>query len=412
MIRLASRSGTNNNQRAWDIGAPQTGSDLSGDGYSFVIDDTMLGTTPEFIVKWGSGNVGIGTDDPGMSLEVSKPSYYGRPAMGVADGSSYAYLLADQTFAHSLIWDNTKPMRFGTETSRGSGYTELMRVNPNGTVGIGDTNTDNLFGAFFGKLVVEASTNDPVLAAIRGIHSSGAGVWGISDSSSGVLGNSNTGSAVVGNSNEGYGASGNSTNNHGVFGSSTNAVGVVGTSANGNGVEGYSHTAGTVGGYFSNEAGGLALIANGRAQVGVLTITGGADLTESFEVSGTNPEPGDVVVIDVDHMGGLKLCDTAYDHKVAGIISGAGGLQPGLSLGQTGSIANGKFEVALTGRVYCKCDASLGVIEPGDLLTTSVIQGHAMKAVDQDRSHGAVIGKAMSSLESGRGLVLVLVNSQ
>lgn len=35
-----------------------------------------------------------------------------------------------------------------------------------------------------------------------------------------------------------------------------------------------------------------------------------------------------------------------------------------------------------------------------------------MKASDRDRSHGAVIGKAMEPLSSGKGLVLVLVNLQ
>jgi len=36
-----------------------------------------------------------------------------------------------------------------------------------------------------------------------------------------------------------------------------------------------------------------------------------------------------------------------------------------------------------------------------------------MKAVDRERSHGAVFGKAMSMLPKGeRGLVLVLVNLQ
>ena len=48
-------------------------------------------------------------------------------------------------------------------------------------------------------------------------------------------------------------------------------------------------------------------------------------------------------------------------------------------------------------------------IKPGDLLTTSEVPGHAMKATDRERWDGAIIGKAMSSLESGEGLVLVLV---
>ena len=38
--------------------------------------------------------------------------------------------------------------------------------------------------------------------------------------------------------------------------------------------------------------------------------------------------------------------------------------------------------------------------------------GHAMKADDRSRAFGATIGKAMTSLEEGQGLVLVLVNLQ
>jgi hypothetical protein len=49
---------------------------------------------------------------------------------------------------------------------------------------------------------------------------------------------------------------------------------------------------------------------------------------------------------------------------------------------------------------------------PGDLLTTSEPPGHALKASDRERSHGALIGKAMTGLSAGRGLVLVLVNLQ
>jgi hypothetical protein len=35
-----------------------------------------------------------------------------------------------------------------------------------------------------------------------------------------------------------------------------------------------------------------------------------------------------------------------------------------------------------------------------------------MKVVDHDRAQGAIIGKAMTGLESGQGLVLVLVRPQ
>jgi hypothetical protein len=69
--------------------------------------------------------------------------------------------------------------------------------------------------------------------------------------------------------------------------------------------------------------------------------------------------------------------------------------------------------VALTGRVYCLCDASSGGIEPGDLLTTSDTPGHAMKVTDHARAQGAIIGKAMTRLAQGEtGRVLVLVSLQ
>jgi hypothetical protein len=106
------------------------------------------------------------------------------------------------------------------------------------------------------------------------------------------------------------------------------------------------------------------------------------------------------------------VSSVAYDTRVAGVISGAGGVRPGLLMGQRESVADGDHPVALTGRVYCLADASQGPIVPGDLLTTSATPGHAMAASDHARSHGATLGKAMTALETGRGLVLVLVSLQ
>jgi hypothetical protein len=62
--------------------------------------------------------------------------------------------------------------------------------------------------------------------------------------------------------------------------------------------------------------------------------------------------------------------------------------------------------------VYVWADASAGPIRPGDLLTTSDTPGYVMKVSDYARAQGAIIGKAMSSLESGQGLILVLVSLQ
>jgi hypothetical protein len=160
----------------------------------------------------------------------------------------------------------------------------------------------------------------------------------------------------------------------------------------------------------------LLVRSNGHTSTPVLEITGGSDLSEQFEVrhsrANSIPSPGMVVCIDPEHPGELTVATMAYDRTVAGVVSGAGGVAPGMLMSQKGSVADGKYPVALTGRVWCLADASYGAIRPGDFLTTSDTPGHAMKAVDRERAYGAVIGKAMTSLESGQGLVLVLVNLQ
>jgi hypothetical protein len=152
---------------------------------------------------------------------------------------------------------------------------------------------------------------------------------------------------------------------------------------------------------------------NGAVKCNVLKIIGGSDLAEPFDVTGPKQlQPGMVVTIDPTAPGKLKLSESAYDRCVAGVISGAGGVEAGLLMGQRGSVADGEFPVALTGRVYCHATTSNGPIGPGDLLTTSSIPGHAMKATNQADAQGAILGKAMSSLREGEGLVLVLVTLQ
>ena len=150
---------------------------------------------------------------------------------------------------------------------------------------------------------------------------------------------------------------------------------------------------------------------SGNATVCVLTITGGCDLSEPFKVSSSGVPKGSLVVIDEANPGQLKPSDRAYDTRVAGIVSGANGINPGLMLHQQG-LSDGGENVALSGRVYALADAANGPIRPGDLLTTSDTPGHCMRVTDHRRAQGAVIGKAMSPLPTGRGMVLVLVSLQ
>ncbi|MCF7734125.1 MAG: hypothetical protein K9N23_20745 [Akkermansiaceae bacterium] len=153
-----------------------------------------------------------------------------------------------------------------------------------------------------------------------------------------------------------------------------------------------------------------------RVTTGTVEITGGSDLSEQFEINPSDcigtPEPGMIVCIDPNNPGQLLPSSRSYDRTVAGIISGAGGVRPGLLMGQQGSVANGEHPVALTGRVYCMVDAGNGSVSPGDLITTSNTPGHGMKVTDHEKARGAIIGKAMTRLEGGTGLVLVLVSLQ
>ena len=162
-----------------------------------------------------------------------------------------------------------------------------------------------------------------------------------------------------------------------------------------------------------NGGGGAALmwLTSQGLSVCALEIRGGCDLAEPFEMTGKETPKGAVVVIDDEQPGRLTLSTRAYDTRVAGIVSGANGINPGIALHQEGALAGGE-NVALSGRVYVLADAGPAPIKPGDLLTTSDTPGHAMKATDAARGSGAILGKAMSGLKEGKGMVLVLVSLQ
>lgn len=165
----------------------------------------------------------------------------------------------------------------------------------------------------------------------------------------------------------------------------------------------------------TNNVARIRIASDGTVFMKQVALTGGADIAEPFEIAATNdvaPQPGMVVSIDATKTGELCVSKSGYDRAVAGVVSGANGIDPGMVLSQEGSIADGSHPVALTGRVWVWCDATNGSIEAGDLLTSSDTPGHAMKVLDHARANGAVLGKAMSKLDGGRGLVLVLVGLQ
>jgi hypothetical protein len=155
----------------------------------------------------------------------------------------------------------------------------------------------------------------------------------------------------------------------------------------------------------------VALEVSGETKTSVITITGGADVAEPFKIEGPKAEPGMVVCIDPANSENLKLCAKEYDKTVAGVLSGAGGIKPGLQMSQKDRGDAGE-PVALVGRVFCYADADYGAIEPGDLLTTSNTAGHARKVTNHNKARGAILGKALTGLAKGKGLVKILVTLQ
>jgi hypothetical protein len=136
-----------------------------------------------------------------------------------------------------------------------------------------------------------------------------------------------------------------------------------------------------------------------------------ADCAEEFDIAAdaAEVEPGTVMVMDDD--GKLRPSEEAFDRRVAGVISGAGDYKPGIVLDRQYS-AGRRLPIALVGKVFCKVDADHGEIQVGDLLTTSPTPGHAMKAGDPLKAFGAVLGKALRPLQSGQGMIPVLVALQ
>jgi len=183
----------------------------------------------------------------------------------------------------------------------------------------------------------------------------------------------------------------------------------------------YAQNYGTGSGIYASSTGGYAGFFKGDVKVDgnlkvydgfnlVLELGTGLDYAEGFDVSeSTRIDAGSVLIIDAETCGKLALSNKPYDTKVAGIVAGANGIGSGVRLGA----GQFDYDVALAGRVYCKVDATEAGVEPGDLLTTCATPGHAMKAADYARAQGAILGKAMESLEKGqKGQILVLVTLQ
>ncbi len=237
----------------------------------------------------------------------------------------------------------------------------------------------------------------------------------------GVEGTSAIGIGVIGHGGD-TGAWGTSTS-VGVHGTSEgNGIGVIGGTNTGTGVHGESSSGTAVraaiilsgsGDLFVGCVGPQAVCLqnkfrvdrNGKVFADGGYVTGGADVAEAIAVSGP-AEPGDVIEIDRHHPDQFRRAAIRNSTAVAGVIS----TEPGLTL----NIAHAPDadaigpHLALAGRTPVKVSAENGCIRPGDLLVTSSTPGHAMRAPHHP-APGTVIGKALDSLDSGRGVISMLI---
>jgi hypothetical protein len=140
---------------------------------------------------------------------------------------------------------------------------------------------------------------------------------------------------------------------------------------------------------------------NGNVFAASYNVSSPADFAEVLPAAG-DPEAGDVLVVAPD--GQLVQSSEPYQPTVVGVYS----TQPAYVGGAANAEKEGYVPLAVVGLVPVKVSAENGPIVPGDLLVTSTIPGHAMRG-GEDPPTGTVVGKALEGLESGTGVVQMLV---
>jgi cytoskeletal protein CcmA (bactofilin family) len=377
------------------IGTNTTGPGVSGTGSSYGVIGASTGTGAGVVGKNASNGKG-----PGIYAQTDSVA----PGLLAISGEAG---LVDALFSTDL---DTAAVNWGAQYTNKAGLF-VGDVHLTGSLTAG-TNVDSQ-ATFAGPMTIGGALTGSICKFEGG---STTGVHGVNGSGSGDT--PKFGCGVLGESNQGYGVYGASKTASGVYGKSQS--GLAGEFEGNISATGDAKLGGSldVGGKVS-ATGDVTLSGNldvkGSADVdGTIktkdVILSGADCAEEFDIANAAElEPGTVVVFD--DTAALVVCSEAYDKRAAGVISGAGDYRPGVILDRRASQDN-RAPVALVGKVFCKVDATYAAIEIGDLLTTSPTPGCAMKASDQQKSFGAVIGKALSGKSSGLGLLPILVALQ
>lgn len=349
------------------------------------------GATPPVFTVRGDGLVGIGTNSPpvwGRLTVVAKPkaggAFYAATYTELTASENYldvaANVVAQQTLSAGVVNGHNLTGTSSTALVYGAGRVSLSRgLIAEAMVYPGSSNTATMDKAV--ALSARVSRNSGTITEGYGVQ--------VNDVQATT----------------GYGL-------HIVDLTSTNSYGIYQVGANDTNVL-FGKT--RIGGLPGASEAGTAFYVNGDAHVnGTLT---GTKIKAHFQdiaewvPSNRDLTPGTVVILDPEVPNQVLASSSAYDTSVAGVVSA----QPGIILGEEGA---GKEQIATTGRVKVRVDATNAPVRIGDLLVTSDIPGTAMRSMPSDfngrRFHqpGTIIGKALEPLASGTGEILVLLSMQ
>jgi hypothetical protein len=384
---------------------------------------------------YGVYGVSLSTTGAGVYGYAVETATGGNPTYGVygrSDGDNghgvHGEATATVTAAYGVYGKSYSTAGYGVfgANSATSGTTYGVYGQSDSTAGYGmygyNSATSGTTYGVYGQSDSAAGTG------VYGLAAAGNGVYGQSSAGarSGVYGrNTATSGATVGvygvsDSSGGFGVAGHATSTGG-------GVGIGAWSSAGNLIEAYAGNYPSGNRRFYVEQDG-DVYADGGYNCGRSISDSAGDLDESeiepclkddspadfAEMLPAAPalEAGDVLVIGAD--GVLARSSQAYQSNAVGVYSS----QPSYVGNSRYWGQGGYVPLAVSGVVPVKASAENGAIRPGDLLTTSATPGHAMRASPLTLNgvtfypSGVLVGKALAGLESGTGVILMLVTLQ
>jgi len=396
------------NGAAWETLSPRLL--MGGAVYAFQAgglppDTTLTGTGQVVLsVVNTAGKIGVKGVSEGATSGASRGVYgtsnstYGKGVYGeatAASGATYGVFGKSASTQGTGVFGKataTSGATYGgyfvSDSSSGIGVQgEASAISNQITFGVAGTNYGSVGGGVRGWA--------------RALNGTTIGVFGQSDSTDGrgVLG------AASATSGETYGVVGTSASSSGigVYGEATSSgVGVVAKSEKGNVFEGY----GSSGLVFKVDNSGN-VFADGTYQ------SPAADFAEMLP-GDEGLEPGDVLAIAAD--GRVTKASAENPLAIIGVYSTAPAFLGGRSSADSEQ-SPARVPVAILGVVPVKVSAENGPIRPNDPLTAGRSPGYAARAIplfvldggEGVYAGGSILGRALEGLDSGEGVIQVLL---